>query len=127
MTMKKAAFLFLIFAIGFSSCSEDEVEPLQACDTQNVLVDLPWLAELIEEQEQFAISRDFSYVSTGLYNQSRVFILQNCCPLCLSSYPVYDCSGAVLGVIGSEGIEFEKIENYEVIWKSSKNSCSFSE
>lgn len=126
MTMKKAAFLILVFVIGFSSCSEDEVEPFQVCDTQNVLVDLPWLTELIEEQEQFTIGQNYSFIATGKFNQKRVFVLQNCCPLCNSIYPVYDCSGAVLGVIGSEGIEFEKIENYEVIWKSSKNSCSFS-
>lgn len=125
--MKKAVYLFLILAIAFSSCSKDEVEPLQACDTQNVLVDLPWLAELIEEQEQFIIGQNFSFIGTGKLNQKRVFILQNCCPFCNTVAPVYDCNGEELGFLGSNDINFEDIENYEVIWKSSKNECAFSE
>ncbi len=127
MTMKKAAFLILFFAFGFSSCSEDEVEPLQACDTQNVLVDLPWLAELIEEQEQFFIGQNYSFISTGKIKNRRVFVLQNCCPFCASIFPVYNCSGEVLGSIGEEGFRFEDIENIEVIWKSSENGCNFPE
>ncbi len=125
--MKKAAFIFLIFAIGFVACSDDEVEPLQACDTQHVLVDLPWLAELIEEQEQFIIGQNFSFIGTGKLNQKRVFILQSCCPFCNTVAPVYDCKGEELGFLGSNDINFEDIENYEVIWKSSKNECAFSE
>jgi hypothetical protein len=125
--MKKAAFLILILAIGFSSCSEDEVEPLQSCDTQNVLVDLPWLAELIEEQEQYFIGQNYSYITTGKIKDRRVFVLQNCCPFFASIFPVFNCSGEVLGSIGEEGFEFEDIENYEVIWKSSENGCNFSE
>lgn len=128
MTMKKATFLFLIFTICFSACSEDEVEPLQACNTQNVLVDLPWLAELIEEQEQGFIGQNYSYISTGKIKQRRIFFLQNCCPNCLFPPPdLLDCSGNVLGTLGTKGFEFDDIDNYEVIWKSSKNSCSFSE
>lgn len=121
--MKKAAFLILILAIGFSSCSEDEVEPLQTCDTQNVLVDLPWLAELIEEQEQSFVGQNYSYISTGKLNKRRVFILQNCCPFCNSVYSVQDCAGNTLGYLGSGGIEADKISDLEVIWKSSGNVC----
>lgn len=128
MTMKNALFLFLILAVGFSSCSEDEVEPLQACDTQNVLVDLPWLANLIEEQEQSNIGQNYSFITTGKIKQRRVFFLQNCCPNCLFAPPtILDCSGNALGTLGTKGFELDDIENYEVIWKSSENSCNFPE
>lgn len=124
--MKKATYLFLILAIGFSACSDDS-EPLQACKTDNVLVDLPWLAELIEEQEQSFIGQNYSFISTGKYKLKTVFILQNCCPNCNSVSPVYDCSGEKLGFLGSNDIEIDKVQKYEVIWKSSENSCVFSE
>lgn len=123
--MKRTAILLLAFAMSFSACSEDEVAPLQACDTQNVLMDLPWLAELIEEQEQSFVGQNYSFIATGKFNQRRVFILQNCCPNCASIFPIYTCEGDVLGTLGSGGIEFDSIDNYEVIWKSSENSCAF--
>lgn len=125
--MIRLGVFLLVFAFTFIACSEDEVEPLQACNTQNVLVDLPWLAELIEEQEQSEIGQNFSFIATGKFGKSRVFILQNCCPFCASIFPVFNCSGDVLGSIGSDGFDLDKIENYEVIWKSSINACGFSE
>lgn len=125
--MSRATLICLFFAITFSSCSKEEVEPIQACDTQNVLVDLPWLAELIEEQEQFEISQSYSFISTGEINGRSIFVLQNCCPFCNTISPVYDCSGQPIGLLNSSDIKFEDIENYEVIWKSSKNECSFQE
>lgn len=125
--MKNTLFFFLIIIFLFSACSDDS-EPLQACKTENVLEDLPWLNDVIEEQEQSFIGRNYSFISTGQYKLKTVFILQNCCPNCSSLPPsVYDCSGNILGYLGSEGIEFDKVKNYEVIWKSSENSCGFSE
>lgn len=126
--MNRATILFLVFAMSLSACSEDEVAPLQSCNTQNVLVDLPWLAELIEEQEQSFIGQNYAFITTGKINKRRVFFLQNCCPNCSSAPPdLLDCSGNVLGVLGTKGFELDDIENYEVIWKSSENSCAFSE
>ncbi len=125
--MSRLVILLLVFGFTFSACSEDEVEPLQVCDTQNVLVDLPWLAELIEEQEQSFIGQNYSFIATAKLKQRRVFILQNCCPFCASIFPVFNCSGEVLGSIGSEGMDFEDFNNYEVIWKSSDNTCNFLE
>lgn len=124
--MRRSVFLLLVFALTFGSCSEDDVEPLQACETQNVLVDLPWLAELIEEQEQSFIGQNFSFISTGKIKGRRVFVLNNCCPYCsMLPPPVYDCSGNILGDLATRGFEFEEIDNYEVIWKSSNNGCGF--
>lgn len=126
--MKRFALLFLLISLVFSSCSQDEVEPLQACDTQNVLVDLPWLAALINEQEQSFIGQNYSFISSGKIKGRRVFILNNCCPYCsMTPPPVLDCSGNELGDVATSGFEIKEIDNYEVIWKSSKNSCAFPE
>lgn len=119
--MKNLIYLFLFLGLLTFSCSEDP-DPVKACQVDNVL-ELPWLQELIAETEKFEIGRDFTYITMGTYDSQTVFVLRNCCPLCNSVSPVFDCSGNPLGVIGSDGIVFDEISDREVIWKSSNNSC----
>jgi len=125
--MKRATYLFLFFAIVFSSCSKEEMEPIQACGTDNALVDLPWLAELVEEQLNSEIGKKYSYISKGIYQGQTIFSVQNCCPFCNSIYFAYDCNGNNLGFLGLGGIENDEITNWEVIWKSTENVCNFQE
>lgn len=120
--MKKAPLLLLFFLIILASCSEDP-QPLQACNTDNVLVDLPWLAELVTELNKSDFGRKYSYISTGIYMGQTIFSLQNCCPFCNSVTPIYDCSGNNLGFLGSQGIESDEITNWKVIWKSTESTC----
>ena len=123
--MKKALLLFLMVSLVISSCSKDELDPIQDCGTDNVLQDLPWLAELIEGLEQSEIGSKYSYISQAVYEGQTVFVLQNCCPFCNSVYTVTDCAGNDLGFIGSGGIDPSAITDSEVIWKSSENTCVF--
>lgn len=120
--MKNLVYLFaLLFCF---SCSEVS-EPMEACATDNVLTDLPWLIDLIENEENGFIGKNYSYISTGIYKSKRIFILSNCCPNCLMlPPPVYDCSGNMLGRVGDDDFESDKIKDEEVIWKSSENSCT---
>lgn len=122
--MKKALFLFLMLSLVISSCSKDELDPIQDCNTENVLKDLPWLVELIEAQEQSEIGKKYSYISKGIYQGQTVFSLQNCCPFCNSISTVTDCAGNDLGFLGSGGIEPSSITDWEVIWRSSENTCA---
>ncbi|WP_111669851.1 hypothetical protein [Algoriphagus litoralis] len=121
--MKKVLLLFLIISSLISSCSEEDLDPVQACNTNNALVELPWLAELIEAQEQSEIGKKYSYISKGIYQGETIFSLQNCCPFCNSIYLVINCEGETLGYLGSGGIEPSSITDWEVIWKSSENTC----
>jgi hypothetical protein len=123
--MQRAFLLFLMVSLVISSCSKDELDPIQACATDNVLQDLPWLAELIEGLEQSEIGSKYSYISQAVYEGQTVFVLQNCCPFCNSIYTVTDCAGNDLGFIGSGGIDPSTITSSEVIWKSSENTCAF--
>ena len=120
--MKKLIYAFVFLGLLTFSCSDDS-DPIRACNVDNVL-DLPWLEELIAETEEFEIGRDYSFITMGTYQSQTVFVLQNCCPNCNSTFPVFDCSGNPLGSIGPEGVPFEEIANREVIWKSSNNSCN---
>ena len=124
--MKNFLYLSAFLGLLAFSCSDD-VDP--SCDVENA-IDMPWLAELIEEEEKYLIGQDYSFLYTGIYksgamkDQRRVFMFGNCCPGCLMAPPsIYDCSGAVIAQLGTDGLEWEKISDSEVIWKSSNNSC----
>lgn len=117
-------YIYLIFfLVCFSFSCSDDTDPIRACNVENVL-DLSWLQELIAQTEKFEIGRDYTFISMGIYDSQTVFLLNNCCPLCNSIVPVYDCSGNTLGTIGSEGISADEITDLKVIWKSSNNSCN---
>ncbi len=120
--MMKKLLYSLSFLVLFTVSCPDDSDPVRACDVDNVL-DLPWMQELIAETEEFETGRDFSYITMGSYGSQTVFVLQNCCPLCNSIALIYDCSGKVIGPIGSSGISLDDISNRKVIWKSSNNSC----
>ena len=120
--MKNLFFLFAFLGLVTFSCSDDPV-PIQACNVDDVM-DLPWLQELTAETEEFEIGMNYSYITMGTYDSQTVFVLQNCCPNCQSVFPVYDCSGNQLGLIGADGIVWDEISDRKVIWKSSMNSCN---
>lgn len=117
--MKK--LLFVLLAVIVFSCSDDQ-DP--SCNVDNVVTDLPWLADLLSEEENHFIGQSYSILYTGTYKSKTVFLIGNCCPNCLMLPPsVYDCKGKVLGSLG-DGIEWEDIKDQKVIWKSSNNSCN---
>lgn len=123
--MRYSLYLFAFLICLNFSCSEDS-EPIEACATDNVLEDLPWLVERIEELEKSDFGQEYSFISKGTYQSQTVFIFQNCCPNCNSVFTVQDCSGNSLGTFGTGGIQTSEVTDMTVIWKSSKNSCNFS-
>jgi len=120
--MKNYIYHFAFLGLLAFSCSDDP-DPIKACDVDNVL-DMPWLAERIEELESSEFSRTYSSISMGTYNSQTVFISGNCCPNCNSVITVSDCSGNNLGIIGQDDISADEITDRKVIWKSSENSCN---
>jgi hypothetical protein len=125
--MKKLIYLTVILGLITFSCSDDR-DP--SCEGTNAL-NLPWLTNLIEQEEQYEIGRQYSYLNTGIYMSSsmnppkRIFFFGNCCPNCSMVPPMaYDCDGNELGRVGSEGIHLDKIKDLEVIWRSSDNDCN---
>lgn len=120
--MKNYIYLFALLVCLSFSCSEDP-KPIEACATDNVLEDLPWLVEKIEEFEQSTFGQEYSYISKGTYQSQAVFIFQNCCPFCNTVFTVYDCSGNFMDTLGSGGISPSEITGMAVIWKSADSSC----
>lgn len=121
--MKKIPLLLIFSCLLAFSCSDEDVS-IQSCNVDNVLTDLPWLHQKIEESEQSDFSREYNFITIGTLDSKTVFMLRNCCPFCLSTVPVYDCNGNVLGAIGMDDLSGEEITDERVIWKSSGNSCN---
>lgn len=125
--MGKLIYLSVFLGFFAVSCSDD---PDPSCEGANAL-DLPWLTNLIEQEELHEIGQQYSYLNKGIYmpgnmnSPQRIFFFGNCCPFCSMMPPmVYDCNGNELGRIGEAGIFWERIKDLEVIWKSSDNTCN---
>ncbi|MBN7813167.1 hypothetical protein J0A68_19585 [Algoriphagus sp. H41] len=120
--MKKLLYVFAFLGLLTFSCSDDS-DPIRACGMDNVL-EMPWIQQQIAETESTELGRDYWYISTGTYHSQTVFLLQNCCPMCNTIVPIFDCGGNTLGTLGSSGISLDDISDRKVIWKSSNNSCN---
>ncbi len=118
--MKNLIYLFVFLGL-VTSCSDD---PDPSCNVENVVTDLPWLADLLAEEENHFIGQTYSILYTGAYKSKTVFVIGNCCPNCSMAPPaVYDCTGRVLGYMGTDGIEWEDLKDSRIIWRSSNNQC----
>jgi len=127
--MKNLFYTFMFLGMVTFSCSDEEnpnlPEPFQACGVDNVF-ELPWIAAGIEDLEKSDIGKKYSSLHSAQYGSQTVFYFGSCCPYCSMVPPsLYDCGGNKLGKFGTEGIDWEEITNFEVIWKSSENECIF--
>ncbi len=125
MTLKRIAFP-LIFLIATSfSCQEDALSG-PACEVENPVRDLGWLADIAKELDNSGL-RDVFYISQAQYKSKSVFVVQNCCAFCSTSPPpVYDCEGKQIGFIGSGkgDIDPDILENSIIVWKTEGFSCA---
>ena len=110
-------------AIGLAfvlACSED--------DSGNCLTESEegsnWLTIQIQDIQNSGIEEYF-YVTQASYLGQTVFIFGNCCPFCLTITPVYDCSGEVLGILGTgpDAIDPSLIKNERLFWKPEDFVC----
>ena len=125
MSVKRIAFpLVFLMALSFS-CQEDVV-PGPACNVENPVRDLDWLADIAEELDNSGL-RDVFYISQAKYRLKTVFVVRNCCANCSTlPPPVYTCDGKQIGSIG-EGkgdIDPEILDNSIVVWSTENFSCS---
>ena len=112
--------LFLIL-----SCADDDSNfPLiTPCEGTNTIEDLDWLKSLIEEKEsdESDLSKYF-YIEIAEFNSETVFIDNNCCPVCNTVIPVYNCEGEFLDFLNSEITM--GLKNRRVIFKKDDFACS---
>jgi hypothetical protein len=125
MSFKKLAFPFL-FLIMFTFSCQEEVASGPACEVENPVRDLGWLADIAKELDNSGL-RDVFYISQAQYKSKPVFAVQNCCAFCNTSPPpVYDCEGKQIGFIGSGkgDIDPDILENSIIVWKTEGFTCA---
>ena len=124
----KRIFLFAaaISLMAFS-CDKEEnyIAPLgNACSVNNPAEDLAWLKAEIQRLEQLNsdIAKYF-YIQQAEYKQQTVFIYNNCCPMCGTIVPVYNCQGELLFYLSDKPEEVKNIKNQTVIWQPKDYAC----
>ena len=124
----KSINLILIFVFSlFVSCNTSDDIGENNCDVENPIADLDWLESKIAELETSdSPNAQYFYVSQAEYNNKTVFIFGNCCPLCNTVLPVYDCEGTSLGIVGTrdQDIDWSIMDDDIIIWSPSNFECT---
>lgn len=122
--MKTHCAIALLMATFIAGC-EEERSFEKACDVEEPVEELSWLAEEIKIIEQSDQAK-FLYVSMAEYNHDLVFIFHNCCPFCSYIQPVKNCAGALVGILGKrdEDVEYEQVSHEVIIWKPDNLECA---
>lgn len=120
----KKAILVLSF-LSLIGCGDDDNDftIIAACEVNNPIEELPWLKNQVDdiENNEGDIAKYF-FIEIADYNSQTVFISNNCCPVCNTVVPVFDCEGRSLGLLGSDILPNE-LSNTRIIFKREDFSC----
>jgi len=120
----KKAIIASIF-LSFISCENDNLDLpiIAACDVNNPIDELSWLKKQVSEIEnnEGEIAKYF-FIEIANYKNETVFIANNCCPICNTVVPIFDCEGQSLGLLGSD-ILLNELSNTRIIFKGEDFSC----
>ena len=111
-------FLIAFFTTISFSCEDDSQSTV--CDVKDPAEDLPWLKNMIDLWEVNSTIYTYMYVDQGTYLGQTVLIVKNCCPVCDSYFPVYNCAGQEL-----QGVNLSDIKNLKTVWKPEDSLCTF--
>jgi hypothetical protein len=113
-------FIFIFLLLVFS-CEKDILSD-NTCNVDNPLEQLDWLKDTVQNIGQSNPEwAKYYLISMAKYKGETVFIESNCNPLANSVFPVLNCSGELLGVLGE--IPMESLSDRNVIWRSVNSAC----
>jgi len=122
--MRQIILFSILLSFVILSCKTDDDNLINTCNVTNPVENLNWLKEVIADIEQSSLFESGEvYISQANYNSNTIFILGNCCALCNSVLPVYDCEGNNLGYVGDSNFDTSILDNDKVIWKSENFIC----
>ena len=121
-TLLTSAFLLFIM----TSCNySDNDDKNNTCNVSNPIEDLTWLKDKITELEQTSSYESGEiYISQANYNGNTVFIMGNCCAVCNTIVPIYNCEGESIGYIGDDTFDSTILEKDVIIWKPEYFVCN---
>lgn len=121
--MKKIVLLLCLFSL--LCCDDDtmDVPIIAACGVDNPIENLSWLRSLADEINQNESDvAPFFFIEIGEFEGETIFISNNCCPICGTVIPVYNCEGEFLSFLNDE-IKIADIKNSRIIFKRDDFSC----
>jgi hypothetical protein len=126
--MKQIIWLcFLSLGLFAFSCEKEYCEcddPWPVCYTTNPIEELPWLKQVVTELEDSGELAVYFYVVEATYQGQTVFIVENCCPQCGTTIPLYNCQGEIICNNLPDCPEFgDKLSNRKVIYKHPEAPC----
>lgn len=112
--------ILLVFSFALISCDKDDSDlpPKNLCGVENVIQELEWLKEAIDDVR----NDEYSYYSTGLYQGESVFFYGNCDPAVNYTSFILNCAGENLG---NTNELFDELTEIEVLWKHENSKCNF--
>lgn len=125
--MKSTLLPIIIFFFLCLSCDNSDNINGNLCSVENAIEDLDWLkSKIAEYKENSSDTQKYFYVTRAAYENMTVIIFPNCCPLCNTVTLVYNCSGELLGIVGSreEDIDEGILDRDIIIWKPDDFACS---
>lgn len=122
--MKKLSAVLWILILSQSCNSDDKSFPIIiACDVVNPIENLQWLKSqvnaIIENESDVA---PYFFIQVAEYEGETIFIQMNCCAICGSVAPLYDCNGESLGLLGDK-IKIDEIKDARTIFKRTDSPC----
>lgn len=109
------------------SCEKEGgcIEPDIICNVNNPKTELTWLkAEVQRRQQNHTDVEKYFYIQQATYNGQTVFMYNNCCPMCSTIVPVYNCQGELLFHLGQNPEEDKKIKDIKILWKPGNFACA---
>jgi len=127
--MKRILLFATLISLMAFSCEKDETTNMlvsgNTCTVNNPVEELAWLKAEVQRREQNPSDIEkYFYIQQADYKQQTVFIYNNCCPMCNTIMPVYDCQGKLLFYLSDKPEEGKNIKNTKVIWQPKDYACS---
>jgi hypothetical protein len=126
--MKKIFLFAAVISLTAFRCEQeaDCISPLgNTCSVNKPVEDLAWLKAEVKRLEQSTSDvAKYFYIQQAEYNQQTIFIYNNCCPVCNTIVPVYNCQGELLFYLSDNPEEAKNIKNAKIIWKPNGFACA---
>ena len=125
----KTVYNILMVCLLFINCDNaNDLNIGTFCSVENPIEELAWLKNEIDDREQnITESSKYLYIMQSTHSGETIIIYGNCDPLINSVYPVYNCNGEFIGIIGQRigDIPFEVLSAGQTIWNINDFACDF--
>jgi len=123
--MRKILLFATLISLMAFSCEKEGCMPSNTCGVTNPTEELGWLkAEIADREQRTSDFNKYFYIQQAEYNGQTIFIYSNCCPMCNTIVPVYNCQGELLFYLNQDPEKDKEIKSEKVVWKPADFACA---